>query len=154
MGLKSVLQREQRKVQPTNLYFTRDRAKGRERRKGQEIDQTPKSHRKTAADVSHRRSSKTKLYSPSPNRSTDVQVAAAYEETRVGAETSDCATVQAERGPGLPELSAPSQTIFSLEHKCIHNSHHGPLKQEGTPGSLQTKLFMLQMEKWRARETT
>lgn len=28
----------------------------RERRKGQEIDQTPKGHRKTAVDISHRRS--------------------------------------------------------------------------------------------------
>lgn len=112
MGLKSVLQREQRKVQPMNLYFTRDRAKGRERRKGQEIDQIPKNHRKTAIDVSHRSCSKTRRYSPSPKRSTDVQVVAAYEETRDAAETSDCANVQAESAAGSPELSAPSQTIF------------------------------------------
>jgi hypothetical protein len=80
MGLKSVLHREQRKVQPRNLYFTRDRA--RERRKGQEIDQTPKATgREMAADGSHR-SSKTKAYSPSPKRSTGVQVVAAYEETK------------------------------------------------------------------------
>lgn len=37
----------------------------RERRKGQEIDQTPKGHRKTAADISHR-SSKTRLTHPLP----------------------------------------------------------------------------------------
>lgn len=54
----------------------------RERRKGQEIDQTPKGHRKTAADGGLSQEFKNKAYSPSPKRSTEVQVVAAYEEIK------------------------------------------------------------------------